>query len=218
MPSDPGFDGILLEQLAAVLGDVGGGRVHGAPERLHHRAPIGLLVVAGPNLPDLALDVEHLAGEGQRRAPLARTRLGGQLRDPGLGVVVRLGHRGVRLVRARRAPSLVLVVDAGRSAQRLLQATRPVQRSGPPQSIDVEDLTRYVDVAVGRDLLGDEIHREQGGEILWPGGFEGAGVQRRRRRLGQVGHQVVPSGGHLTVVEHVSERFAHRSPSVGPIR
>ena len=44
-----------------------------APE-VHHHPPIGLLVVAHLDHEDLALHVEHLAGERQRRNPTGRPR------------------------------------------------------------------------------------------------------------------------------------------------
>ena len=121
-------------------------RVHGAAERLDHDPAVRLLVVRRPHLPDLALEVELRAGEGQRGAPLAGAGLGGQLRDARLGVVERLRHRGVRLVRAGRRDALVLVVDPGRRAERLLQPVRAEQRRRPPQPVDVEHLARDLDV------------------------------------------------------------------------
>ena len=87
---------------AAGLGRVRGRAVDGRPPGLHHRAAVGLLVVARADHPHLALEPEQLAGERQRRSPLAGAGLGRELLDPGLGVLVRLGDGGVRLVRARR--------------------------------------------------------------------------------------------------------------------
>ena len=115
-------------------------------ERLHHDPAVRLLVVGRADLPHLALEAEQRAGEGQRGAPLAGAGLGGELPDPGLGVVVRLRHGGVRLVRAGGRDALVLVVDPRRRAERLLQPVRPVQRRRPPQPVDVEHLVGDVDV------------------------------------------------------------------------
>ncbi len=102
--------------------------VHLAAERLDHQAAVGLAVVRRPDLPHLALEVVERAREGQRRAPLAGPGLRGQLLHAGLLVVVRLRHRGVRLVRPGRRDALVLVVDARRRAERLLEAVRAEQR------------------------------------------------------------------------------------------
>ena len=95
-----------------------------APPCADHRAPVGLLVVGRPHHVDLALEPEQLAGERQRRAPLAGAGLGGEPCDPLLAVVEGLGHRRVRLVAARRAHALVLVEDAAGGPERLLQAER----------------------------------------------------------------------------------------------
>ena len=103
----------------------------GAPD-VHHRAAVGLLLVADLDHEDLALHVEQRAGEGQRGAPLAGPGLGGQAVDAFHLVVVRLGHGRVRLVAARRAVAFVLEVDPGRRLQRLFQVRRPHQRRRPP--------------------------------------------------------------------------------------
>src|SRR6185437_15365356 len=83
-------------------------RVDNAAERLDHDPAVGLLVIGGPYLPDLALDPELRAGESEGSAPLTCAGLGGQAPDAGLRVVERLWHRRVRLVRAGRRYALVL--------------------------------------------------------------------------------------------------------------
>ena len=72
---------------------------------------------------------------------------------PGLGVLVRLRDRGVRLVRARRGDALVLVVDVRRGIERLLEAAGAEQRRRPPQPVDVADVVRDLDLGLGGDLL-----------------------------------------------------------------
>ncbi len=186
--------------------------MHRRAERLHHQPAVRLLVVGRADLPDLALEAEQRAGEGQRRAPLAGAGLGGEPPDAGLGVVVRLRHRGVRLVRAGRRDAFVLVVDVRRGAERLLEPVRPVQRRRPPQPVDVEHLAGDVDVALRRDLLEDEVHREQRGEVVGAGRLQRAGVQGRRRRARQVGDDVVPLRRHLGLVQHdLGPRLGHVS-------
>ena len=108
-----------------------------APPCADHRAPVGLLVVGGPHHVDLALELEQLAGECERRAPLAGAGLGGEPRDPLLAVVEGLGHRRVRLVAARGLHALVLVEDAAGGPERLLQAEGAVERGGPPHRVDL---------------------------------------------------------------------------------
>ena len=152
-------------------------------------------------MPDLALHAVLGGGERQGAAPLAGAGLGRQLADALLVVVVRLRDGRVRLVRAGRADALVLVVDAGRRVEQPLQAARPEQRARPPQPVDVEHAAGDVDVALAGDLLLDQRHREQRGEVVGPDRLVGARVQRRRRRRRQVGDHVVPTGRELRLVE-----------------
>src|SRR5439155_10597793 len=91
--------------------------VHGRAPGLHHRASVGLLVIGGADHEDLAVEPEQRAGEGEGRAPLARSRLGRQALDPSARVLVRLGYRRVWLVGAGGRDPLVLVVDARGRAQ-----------------------------------------------------------------------------------------------------
>src|SRR3954463_13105351 len=102
--------------------------MHRRSPGLHHRAAVGLLVVAGADHEDLALEPEQRAGERERRAPLARAGLGRELLDASLGVLVRLRDRGVRLVRAGRRDALVLVEDACGGVERLLEPAGAVER------------------------------------------------------------------------------------------
>ena len=100
MPSEPvSCCGVRAPGLRQLRGRA----VHRRAPGLHHRAPVGLLVVRGADHEDLALQAEHAARERQRRAPLPGARLRRDLADAGLRVLVRLRDRGVRLVRARRA-------------------------------------------------------------------------------------------------------------------
>ncbi len=200
------------EDLSTRLGQAGGAAVHGRAERLHHRAPVGLAVVRRPHLPHLALEPVLRAGEGQGRAPLARARLGRQRPDAAARVVVGLRHRGVGLVRARGGDALVLVVDAGRRAQRPLEAVRPVQRRRPPEPVDVEHLVGDVDVGVTGDLLRDQLHREQRRQVVRSHRLHGARVQGRRRWRGQVGDDVVPARRELRLVEQELVLHGHGGP------
>ena len=129
MPSEPGEFGILLEHLLAGLG-VGARAGHdlGAPG-LHHDAAVRLLLVRDLDHVDLALQAEHLAGQRQRGAPLAGAGLRAEARDLLLLVVVGLRDGGVGLVAAGRAHALVLVVDARRRAERLLEPPRAEERA-----------------------------------------------------------------------------------------
>ena len=150
----------------------------GAPA-LHHRAPVGLLVVARADHVDDALEPEQAAGERERRAPLAGAGLGGEPLDAGLLVGVGLRDRAVRLVRAGRRDALVLVVDARRGIELALEPVRAEERSRPPQPVDLAHGLRDLDLRLGRHLLADELHREDRREVVRPGGLHRARVERR---------------------------------------
>ncbi len=196
-----GAVGVLVENGPAGGGDRrGAGMDHCAPH-LHHRLAVGLLVVGGAYLPHLAVETVEGTRIGEGAAPLAGARLRGQLAGTLLGVVVGLRDRGVRLVGAGGADPLVLVVDAGRRLECLLQAPRPVQRAGPPLLVDVEHGTGNVDVAVLAHLLQDEGHGEQRRQIVRPHRLLRARVEHGRRRLGKIRDHVVPLGGQLGLVE-----------------
>ncbi len=159
---------------------------------LHHRLPVRLLVVGGPNHEDLALETEQGAGKRESRAPLTGAGLGRQLLDPRLGVVERLGHRGVGLVGTGRAHTLVLVVDACRTADQLLQVVCPIEGARSPQPVDLPHLLGDLHEALTTHLLEDQVHREQGCKIVRPHRLMGPGMEDRGRGHGKVGHDVVP--------------------------
>ena len=78
------------------------------------------------------LDAEERARERERRSPLPGAGLGRDLPDAGFLVVERLRDGRVGLVAARRTHALVLVIDARRRLQGLLETTRPIQRARAP--------------------------------------------------------------------------------------
>ena len=146
---------------------------------LHEDPAVGLLVVAGADHEHLDLEPEYRSGERERAPPLASTRLG---REAGhaLGlVVVGLGERRIRLVAARRAPALVLVVDVGRRAERPLETMRSIQRAGSVQRVGVADRVRDLDLPFRRDDLLDQLHREQRRQVAWSDRLAGPRVERR---------------------------------------
>ncbi len=167
-------------------------RLHLAAPRLDHHPPVGLLLERRAHHVDLALQVEEGAGEGQGAPPLAGAGLGGQAGGAVLLVVEGLGDGGVGLVRPRRRHRLVLVVDPGRGAEEGFEAAGPHEGRRPPHAEDVEDLARDVDPRLGGDLLADEGHREQGGQVVGADGLAGAGVERGLQRRGDVGGDVEP--------------------------
>ena len=130
----------------------GAGR-HRCAKGFHQRAAIGLLVVAHAHHVDLAVQAKERARHRQRRAPLPRARLRGQMLGAFLLVVVSLRHGRVQLVRPGRARALVLVVDVRRRIERLLKPARAVERRRTPLRINLPHLFRNLDLALGAHFL-----------------------------------------------------------------
>ena len=101
----------------------------------------------------------------------------------------------------RRAAALVLVVDVGGRPERLLEAMGSEQRRGSVERIGLPDGLRDLDLALGTDLLADECHREQRGEVVRTDRLAGARVEHRVRRRRQVGRDVVPGARDPVLVE-----------------
>src|SRR5439155_18880295 len=139
--------------------------------------------------------------DGERRAPLAGARLRREPRDLLLLVVVRLGDGRVRLVAARRAHTLVLVVDARGRIERLFEAAGAVERRRPPQPIDIPDLLGDRDPPLLAHLLLDELHRKERRQVLGPDRLAGAGMERRGQRGLEIGLDVVPLRRDVLLVE-----------------
>ena len=97
--------------------------------------------------------------------------------------------------------ALVLVVDVGRRIEGALEAMGAIQRARPVEPIGVADRVRDLDLALGADLLADERHREQRRQVVRADRLVGARVERRRRRDGQVGRDVVPGPRDPRLIE-----------------
>ncbi len=164
---------------------------------LHQYPPVWFLLVRRPHHVDLALEAEERRREAQSAAPLPCTRLRGKPSYPFGLVVERLRDRGVGLVGTSRRDRLVLVVDAGRSAERFFETLRPHQRRWPPQAEDVDDFAGYVDVGFLGHLLADERHGEKRCQVVRPDGLAGGGVKRWLRGYLHVRDHVEPGGGHV---------------------
>ena len=72
-----------------------------------------------------------------------------------------------------------------------------------PLAVHVENSTGDIDVALLRDLLHDQVDREQRQQVIGADRIHATGVQGRRRRRGQIGHDVVPLRRHLILGQHV---------------
>ena len=178
---------------------------------LHHRPAVGLLVVADADHEHLALEVEQLAGERQRRAPLAGAGLGGELAHALALVVVGLRDGGVRLVRAGGRDALVLVVDVRGGVERALEAVRAVERRRAPQLVDLAHLLGDLDLGLGRDLLLDQPHREDRRQVVGAERLLGRRVKRRRaaRPAGRAAGSPSASGSRDSGSRYLT-RLAHR--------
>ena len=128
---------------------------------------------------------------------------------PSMLVVEGLRHGGVGFVAAGRADALVLVEDANPLGQieRLLEPVGAVERSRPPEPVDVAHLVRDRDPALLRDLLLDDLHREERSEISRTDRLERAGMKRRRQRRGEIGGDVVPVLGQIVFGQQVFGRY-----------
>ena len=105
------------EHLAADLGGIGRRGRHVRIERLHDVAAERLLLVGALHHEHVQIEPEMRRRLGERRAPLARTRLGGDAVEI-LGLrVISLGDGRVQLVRAGRVVAFELVVDLGGRAR-----------------------------------------------------------------------------------------------------
>ena len=191
--------------------------MHGRAPGLHHRPPVGLLVVADPDHEHLALEVEQPAGERQRGAPLAGAGLGGELADPLALVVVGLGDGGVRLVRAGRR-------DRPRTCSRCARACR-ARAPGAARDRAASGATACRSRAPRRGSRSRAPPRPparsapSGRSAPGRRGPSGSWVRRVKRRRGrprQVRQQVHPVCRDLGLGQQVLGRLAHlnlRSPS-----
>ena len=179
----------------------------------HQRAPVGLLVVRHAHHEDLHVEPEQRAGERERAAPLAGAGLGDELLHARLLVVERLRDRRVGLVAARGRDAFVLVVDARRRLQHLLEPARAVQRRRPPLPVDVAHRSGDLDLALGRSP---------------PAGSAPSGTAARDRRdrpascvpgcstggsgFGRSACEVVPDLGNPRFLEDVLDGVVHGLP------
>ena len=193
---------------------------HAGPPRLNHRPAIGLLIVRNPHHVDLALEAKHLSRKTERAAPLPCARLGRQPCHALLLVVVGLRHCRVGLVAPGGANALILVIDMGGCVQRLLPPTRAIERRRSPQCINVAHLVGNLDIPLGADLLLDQLHREQWGQVRRTKRLLGAGMQRRRQLhscRGQIGVDVVPVGRYVLFGKHDFRQFSHDTLPPGAV-
>ena len=88
-------------------------------------------------------------------------------------------------------PSYLKKILAG-GVERLLETLGAVQGRRAPHLVDLADAIGDLDPALGRHLLADDGHGEDGGEIRWGQRLECPRAQERAERLGDVREDVVP--------------------------
>ena len=95
-----------------------------------------------------------------------------------------------------------------------------VQRARPVQAVGVPDGLRDLDLALLRDLLADERHREERREVGGTDRLERGRVEVRGRRDRQVRRDVVPGPRDPALIEHelrlTGIRGRHPRPPVAP--
>ena len=201
--------GVSFEDRAAGLRVLRGARDDARAPGLHHRAPVRLLLVRDLDHVDLALEPEELARERDGAAPLAGAGLGRDPRAARLLHVVGLRHGRVRLVAAGRADAFVLVEDPRTRPQLLLEPVRAVERRRPPEAIDVANRIRDRHLGVLRDLLEDQLHREERRQVVRADRLSRPRVQNRLRPVRHVGGDVVPALRDRALGEGDLRRVAH---------
>src|ERR1035437_10236195 len=184
------------------------GENFGAPD-VHHHAAVWLLVVTAPHHVHGAFHAEKLACQGQRAAPLPRPGFGGQPLDARALVVVRLRHRGIRLVAAGRTGAFVFEIDARRRIKQLLQAARRKERGGPPQAIDIHHFARDIDQRLGGKLLLDQFHRKERRQILRRQRRASAWMKRWGHGFRQRRQDIDPDGGNLAIGQQEFRMLRH---------
>ena len=155
------------------------------------------------------LDAEDGAGVGQRGTPRPGSRFGGDMADARFPVVKGLRYGRVRLVAPGRANPFIFEIDACRSIKCFLKSAGTVQGRRTPLPVDFPDRLRDLDLALRRDLLGDQRHREQRRQVVRADRFQCARMQNRGRRHGEVGGQVVPEFGDAFFGENVLYCVVH---------
>ena len=152
--------GILGQQLSTILGHRRGTGMHFAAPDFHHGASVRFGAIRGGDLPHFTFEPKLPTGKGKGAAPLAGACFGREFANAFLSVVPNLRHCGVGLVRPSRAYALIFIVYTRRCIEQFLQSMRPKQGAGPPQAVNVQHVTGYVDVTLGRHLLLNEGLRE----------------------------------------------------------
>ena len=219
-PQRTGAVRIAFEHGPAGLGAIGGRGKDFAAVGVDKDAPIRLLVVAHLHHVDRAFHVQHGAGKGQRRAPLAGSGFGSQPAHA-LGLVVEgLGDGGVGLVGTGRRDGLVFIVDLAFDPEGLFQALGPNQGRGTVEAVDVQDRLGNGQPTLGRHFLLDDGLGKDDLQLFRGHGFLGLGIEGRGQGRGQIRQGVVPLRRHLRfgqidlhlhAILHLTSIFAPRS-------
>jgi hypothetical protein len=102
---------------------------------------------------------------------------------------------------ARGTGPLVFVKDTRRRSQVFFQSVCPEKGAGAEEVVDFLDLLRDFDVALRAELLHNQAHGEELGQVIRGYRFAGGGVEHRGQGLRQVGQDIIPGRGHLAFFE-----------------
>src|SRR5688572_31228415 len=97
----------------------------------------------------------------------------------------------------------VLIEYLGRGIQLSLQPPRPVEGAWPEEPVCLHNFVRYVDVPFLADLLLDDLHWKEWGEVGRPDRLPCARVEDGGRGRVQVGLDVVPGPRYILLVEQI---------------
>ena len=189
---------VLGQDLAAYIGGHAGAGSDGSTIGAHHLAAERLLLVAHLDHVDLAIQPEVAAGHGERRAPLAGTRLSGHAFQALLLGVVGLRNGAVQLVAAAGVIALKLIVDLGRGAQGFFQPVGTAQGARTIHPVVFADLIRDGDIGGGVvQLLLHQLIAENAVQLFGGHGLQGAGIEQGSGLVFHVRPHIVPCGGQL---------------------
>ena len=209
---DPGRVRMDGEHVPPRLRELARARDDLRPEEAHEDAAVRLLREAHLHHVDPQVHLELLARERQGAPPLPRARLRRQAVDAADLVVVGLGYGRVRLVAPRGGNALVLVVDARRGSQRLLEAVGADQGRGAPEGEDLHHGLGDVEEPLGAHLLLEEGPGEDAQHLVGGDGLPRGRTDGGSHGGGHVGEDVVPLLGHVFLRQeylvHISLLFA----------
>ena len=143
-----GVVGVFRQHFPAHRRGVGGGRDDIRAVDVHERPALRFLLVGAAHHIHGEVQPEIAARHGERRAPLSRTRLGGDAGEPLLLGVVRLRDGAVELVRSAGVVALEFVVYLRGRVQIFFKTVRTHERGGTIHLVEVAHGRGDLDISV----------------------------------------------------------------------